>query len=556
MKKKMSEEELNNIPKDMIIKMYVQLSDSFDLMNSQMDQLIKQDKELNRNLALMKEQIAILTQNRFGRKTEKSADIPSGQMTIMDILPEDMRDVFNEAEATAEDNVAEPDMETITYKRKKTSGKRDRDLEGIEVIVDDTITLPEAELKERFPYGYNRLPDEIYRELEFIPSKFLVHEKHIAVYAGKKDTGVIRANRPERLLKNSLLTPSLAAGVIDAKYVNHLPLNRLSEDFKRKNVNISKQVLAGWMIKLADRYLSPVYKHMRDEILKSKLIHCDETPFKVINNGRGPGTKDYMWVYHSYERYGSPPIYIYGYHDGRRNAEALKEFLGDYKGILMTDGYNVYHTVANERGDTLKVAGCWAHVKRGFAIQVKSQGVETPYGTVADEGNKRIAAIYHVDNMCKDKSEEERLKNRQASVKPLVDAYFAWTRSLRDRPDIDRGSNVGKVISYSLNQEKFLREFLNDPIIPLDNNDAERSIRSFCVGKHSWNVIGTKNGATSSAILYSIAETAKANNLKTFEYFQYLMEQILIHLDDDPRDYMESIMPWSKELPENCFKTK
>ena len=256
MKKKMSEEELNNIPKDMIIKMYVQLSDSFDLMNSQMDQLIKQDKELNRNLALMKEQIAILTQNRFGRKTEKSADIPSGQMTIMDILPEDMRDVFNEAEATAEDNVAEPDMETITYKRKKTSGKRDRDLEGIEVIVDDTITLPEAELKERFPYGYNRLPDEIYRELEFIPSKFLVHEKHIAVYAGKKDTGVIRANRPERLLKNSLLTPSLAAGVIDAKYVNHLPLNRLSEDFKRKNVNISKQVLAGWMIKLADRYFS------------------------------------------------------------------------------------------------------------------------------------------------------------------------------------------------------------------------------------------------------------------------------------------------------------
>ncbi|TDP56378.1 IS66 family transposase, partial [Aminicella lysinilytica] len=92
--------------------------------------------------------------------------------------------------------------------------------------------------------------------------------------------------------------------------------------------------------------------------------------------------------------------------------------------------------------------------------------------------------------------------------------------------------------------------------IPLDNNDAERSIRSFCVGKHSWNVIGTKNGAKSSAILYSIAETAKANDLKTFEYFQYLMEQILIHLDDDPRDYMESIMPWSKELPENCFKTK
>ena len=552
----MSEEELNSIPKDAVIKMYLQLSKTFDLMNSRMDKLIKQNEGLNRNLTLMHEQVSILTQNKFGRKTERSADIPSGQMTIMDILPEDMHDVFNEAEATADDNVPEPDMETITYKRKKTIGKRDRDLEGVEVIVDDTITLPETELKERFPYGYNRLPDEIYRELEFVPARFFVHEKHIAVYAGKKDTGVIRANRPERLLKNSLLTPSLAAGVIDAKYVDHMPLNRLSDDFKRKDVNISRQVLAGWMIKLADRYFRPVYRHMHNEILKSKLIHCDETPFKVINNGRGPNTKDYMWVYHSYGRYGSPPIYLYGYHDGKRDSGALREFLGDYKGTLMTDGYQVYHTVSGERGDTLKVAGCWAHVKRRFANQVKSMGVKTAYGTIADEGNKRIAAIYHVDNMYKSKSDEERLKNRQDSVKPLVDAYFVWVRSLAERSDVDKGSNMGSAITYSLNQEQFLREFLNDPMIPLDNNDAERSVRSFCVGKHSWNVIGTKNGAASSAILYSIAETAKANDLKTFEYFKYLMEQILLHLDDDPKDYMESIMPWSKELPESCVKTK
>ena len=144
MKKKMSEEELNNIPKDMIIKMYVQLSDSFDLMNSQMD-------ELNKNLALMKEQIAILTQNRFGRKTEKSADIPSGQMTIMDILPEDMRDVFNEAEATAEEAVEEVAKEAEEVKVEETLAKATERIEALEADLadkDTKIAELEAELAE------------------------------------------------------------------------------------------------------------------------------------------------------------------------------------------------------------------------------------------------------------------------------------------------------------------------------------------------------------------------------------------------------------------------
>ena len=376
-------------------------------------------------------------------------------------------------------------------------------------------------------------------------AKFTVHEKHIAVYAGKNNTGIIKANRPERLLKNSVLTPSFAAGVIEAKYVNHIPLNRLSEDFRRKDAVISRQVLAGWMVSL-----------LQSKLLESQLIHCDETPFKVISNGRSSNSKDYMWVFHTCERYGSPPIYIYNYHEGKRDLEALSNFIGDYSGILMTDGYQVYHSLENASQDRINVAGCRAHLKRLYVNYLKSVGSKNTKGLIADEGNKRIAAIYHVDNMHKDKDKDDRFRNRQDSVKPLVDAYFAWTKDIDSQSTIDKSSAVGKAITYSINQEPYLRKFLDNAIIPLDNNDAERSIRSFCVGKHSWHVIGTKKGAYSSAILYSIAETAKANNLKTFEYFKYILEQLLEHIDDDPKSYLEDIMPWSEKLPEYCCKIK
>lgn len=109
---------------------------------------------------------------------------------------------------------------------------------------------------------------------------------------------------------------------------------------------------------------------------------------------------------------------------------------------------------------------------------------------------------------------------------------------------MDKNGNLCKAINYSINQEKYLRRFLDDPLIPLDNNEAERSIRKFCVGKHNWNIIASENGAYSSGILYSIAETSKANGLKPFEYFKYLLDQILEHLDDPPSEYLDELMPW------------
>ena len=403
--------------------------------------------------------------------------------------------------------------------------------------------LSEAKLAELFPKGYSRLRDDVYTDLERVPEHFIKHVHHIAVYAGNHGEGIVRSTRPERLLRNSILTPSLGASIICSKYVNAIPLNRLSEEYLRLGVDISRQTMANWVINLHDRYLYRIYNEMKKKLFSAELIHCDETPFTVVNDGRGANTKSYMWVYHTYDRYGSKPVYIYEY-NAHRSSKVPRDFLEGYRGVLVTDGYQVYHKIAKERPDELVVAGCWAHAKRKFAEIVKSSGKAASSDFVSAEAVSRIAAIYHVDNMCKKASDEKRLKNRIESVAPLVDAYFTWLKGI-DTTAMDKSGKLYKAINYSLNQEEYLRRFLENPIIPLDNNDAERSIKKFCVGKHSWHVTATPDGATASAIMYSIVETAKANGLKPYEYVKYVLEELLTGTDAD------KLVPWAEDLPEN-----
>ena len=322
-------------------------------------------------------------------------------------------------------------------------------------------------------------------------------EHHIKVYAGDCDKGgILRAKAPNRLLSHSILTPELAAAVFNAKYVNAMPLNRLSEEFLRNDIYIPRQDMAGWMIRLADYYQEPVHKMMKAELLQSHHVHCDETPFIMPEH-----SKEYMWVFHSPEGPASPPIFLY-------------EYLGGRKGQALT--------LAQE---------------------------------AASEAIRLIDMIYHRDNSFKESSTEERLTNRQQTVAPLVDAYFAWVKQTRNK--ICGSQKLTEALNYSFNQEPYLRVFLQDALIPLDNNDAERSIRSFCVGKHSWHIIDSVRGASASALLYSIAESAKANQLKPYEYFTYLLKELIKYPRENiPEEELKKLMPWSEVLPDSCRKNK
>lgn len=529
-KSALTKEELRQIPQEVLVTMYLELAGKIDSLSQQINNLSEQN--------------ALLLQRAFGRKTEKTSVI-SGQL----MLSVDGELILNEAEVNTAESLPEEPTIDVVYKRKKTVGKRESDLSLIPVEETVEHTISEEELNAKFPNGYKELPPDIYSEVISVPKRLYIKEHRVHKYADKKEDCIVRAPKPERLLNNSVLSPSLLADIFEGKFVNSVPFNRLSEEYKRLDYNIDKHLMSSWCIQIYDKYLRQVKDLFWKQVKASKVIHCDETPFTCID-GRESGTKSYMWVYYSNKVYGVPTVYIYDYKQ-TRSKKNIEEILKDYKGTLMTDGYQVYRSLANSYADTIQVAGCWAHVKRKFAEILKSNKIKTGL-SVAEEANARIAAIYHVDNMCKGKSSEDKYKNRQANVKPLVENFFVWAKETAANMD---SSKVREGLVYAINAEVYLRLFLENPLIPLDNNAAERSIRTFCVGKKNWQISGSPRGAEASAFYYSLAETAKANKLKPREYLEYLLEQILIHVDDAPSTYMESIMPWSETLPDECKVT-
>lgn len=558
-----TEEKLNNLPKEALTFLVLQQSESIAILTKNSETIQKQNEQLIKQIEDLREQIAILTAKRFGQSSEKNLQIP-GQMSL------DMNTglIFNEAELLLEQlSEDEPSIEKVVTRSKRPKGKRVIDLKDIEKR-EISHYLSTEELDEKFPNGWHQLKDECYSELEYIPAKFIVNEHHIGVYAGNgENSKIMRAELPKRLLSHSILTPELAATIFNAKYINAIPYNRISEDFAYNDIHISKQVIAGWMIRLTEYYMSQLHDRLKEEQFKSPIIHCDETPFKMTGERKNKdGTpssetrsKDYMWVYHSPGGDTHHPVYLYEYDNGSRAAVIPANYLKGYKGTLITDGYQSYHTLAKRHPDELRVAGCWVHQRRKYSDIIKGASKDTstytPAQKIAAEAVERIAAIYHVDNMYKESSPQERLNNRQKSVKPLVDAYFAWVKEVAEKADFDRSSKLRTAITYSINQEKYLRVFLEDGMIPLDNNDAERSIKKFCVGKHSWHIIDSVNGAKASAMLYSVAETLKANGLVPYNYFCHYLSVVKGYPRGEvPEDVLESILPWSESLPDSCRK--
>ena len=179
--------------------------------------------------------------------------------------------------------------------------------------------------------------------------------------------------------------------------------------------------------------------------------------------------------------------------------------------------------------------------------------------STAHKALELIAGIYHADEALKGLSPEERLRERRIKVAPLVEAYFAWVREqLSSEAILPKGKTLDG-LNYSLNQEQYLRVFLNDGNVPIDNSAAERSIRPFCVGKKNWMLINTIKGAQASAVCYSVAESAKMNNLRPYMYYKHLLSELPYRMDADGNidpATLDDLMPWSTSLPKECYKRR
>ena len=496
----------------------------------------------------LEEQFHLLQQKRFGVSSETGM-IDDAQMSL-----------FNEAEWTVDeagDDIPEPDMSKVAPpKRKKTKGGKDRMVSGLPKEVIDFRLSKEEMICPNCGSELTEVRKTVRKELIVIPAQVKVREYHDAVYTCRNcqrngiENPMHTGGSPKPLLRNALVSASFIAYIICRKLVEGIPLYRQEAGFKRRGIRLTRQTMSSWMIRCTGQYLEGVYEILRENLLKRDVIQADETPLQVLHEPRKSPTSDsYMWLYRTGIWDPGSQIVLYDYQDNRRQ-ENPANFLGNFKGFLHTDGYSGYNSVTKREKEPATSVGCWAHARRFYCDALKALSKadkELPHTNI-DTAIAYCDKIFEIerDNELADKSPEERLRVRKEKTIPVLDAYFEWVHSF-DPDHIIKGKFRDGIV-YSQNQEVALRAFTLDGRLQCSNNAAERSIKPFVICRKNFLFCNTPSGARTTAVAFSLVETAKANDLDPFKYLEYIFEKLS---QDDDYD-LELLMPWTDDVRDTC----
>ncbi len=466
----------------------------------------------------LEEQVRLLRSILYGRSSEKQADESTPEQPF---LP------FDEAD-TAKQALEQPVEETCTvtaHSRQKPGRKPlPAHLPRVEVEFD----LPEDQKVAPCGCLLSRIGCEVTERLDIIPAKIQVIRITRHKYASKCNCeipenapGEVRvAPLPPQIIPQGIVTPGLLAHVMTAKYVDAIPLYRQEQQFMRLGLDITRGTLASW-VRLTAQACMPIFDLIAREVRAGPVIHMDETPVQVLKEpGRANTTQSYMWVC----RGGPPgrPAVIYRYYP-TRSARVADELLADYRGYLHTDGYIAYEAVGMREG--IRHLACWAHVRRKF-VEVEKGTKGSLKAGVAKEVLDLIAKLYKIEVDAREKglSPDEVVAFRNQESRPVLEQI---------KTTLDRHANktppkslLGKAILYALNLWPKLTVYLENAILRLDNNIAENAIRPFAVGRKNWLFSGSPRGADASAALYSIIETAKANDIEPYTYLRLLFTEV------------------------------
>ena len=534
-----SDTDLSGLSREELLEKYLQLQDltrQKETLEETCLQLKKQVSDLQMQIGWMSEQLALSNKKTFGSSSEKTS-------------PEQLS-FFNEAESLADSKLPEPQVEEITYKRKKRKGKREEDLKGLPLeIVEYALSETECTCPQCGEH-LHQMSKEIRSELVFVPAQFKKVQHERLIYScrncEKKEiaTPVIKAPAPAALIKGSIASASLVAGIINGKYVNSLPLYRQEKEFQRQGIYLPRQNMANWLIRCADDYFVPIYERLRHELLTNDILHADETTMQVLKEpGRKPTCNSYMWLYRTGPS--DRPVVLFEYQQTRA-AEHPKTFLSGYHGYLQVDGYAAYHTLPKE----IRIVGCFAHARRKFDEALKIMSEKDRLGSKAERGLQYCNALFAIERDIQNLSDTERTRIRDEKSVPILEEFHEWLQKIQ--PQMLPKSKMGKAIHYALDQWEYLTGYLLDPRLSISNNLAEQSIRPFTIGRKNSLFSDTPKGAFTSAVIYSLVETAKANGLKPYIYFQYLLSRMPnLDFKNNP-EKLESLLPWSADLPEDC----
>ena len=516
------------------------MQENSDLIIEQLNaEILKQNQqiaELNAKLKWYEEQFRLSREKQFGASSEKTD-------------PEQIN-LFNESEDSADPKLEEPTVETITYqRRKKQAGQREDKLKGLPVEIIEYRLEEHEQVCPSCRGSLHEMSTQVRQELKIIPAQVSV-VKHVQyIYACRqceKDnitTPIIKAKMPKPILPGSLASPSILAYIMDQKYTSSLPLYRQEQQFSRLGIDLSRQTMANWLLNAADPWLKIIYDRMHEQLLKQDILHADETTLQVLKEpGRLAESKSYMWLYRTGRD--GPAIVLYDYQTTRASKHP-DSFLSGFTVYLQTDGYSGYGKL---NGVTL--VGCWAHARRKFTEALKAlPTAQKDKPVAASVGLDYCNRLFAIERQLKELSSQEHYEKRLELSKPMLDDFYTWLK--KQRQQTLPKSAFGQAITYCLNQWDDLNHFLLDGRLEIDNNRAERSIKPFVIGRKNFLFSNTPRGAKGSAIIYSIIETAKENNLKPYNYLVYLFER-LPNVDTQDSVTVDSLLPWSDTLPVDC----
>ena len=499
----------------------------------------KRVSELESRVDLLMEALRLAQHKRFGASSEKSEETLTEQLSFLFNEAE----VFSAAEKEAEENVTV----VAAHKRHK---KHEYTLDNIpeDIPVEQVEHRLEGEELACPQCGdtMTQIGKEVVNKLKIKPAVLAVEQHIYYTYAcqtcNKEDieTPVVKTPREKNIIPGSFAPPEAVAHIMPQKFVMGCPLYRQEQEINRKGIHLSRQTMSNWILRATEDYLTPVYEQLHKELLKRDVLHADETTLQVLHEpGKKPQTDSFMWLY----RTGGDtdkPIVLYEYQPGR-GAKHPKEFLSGYKGYLHTDGYQGYHSLPED----ITVVGCWAHARRKFDEAVKSLPKGKVKGSSASQGLTYCNLLFGIEQEIASMTAEERRKERLEQAKPVLDAMLAWANSRTAAPK----SALGKAFHYLKEQWPYLTNYLKDGRLEISNNRAERSIKPFVIDRKNFLFANTPKGATGSAIMFSLIQTAIENSLDPYKYLTWLLKTAN-NADLTDSEIVKKLLPWN--APEEC----
>ena len=478
-------------------------------------QLRRENAELARRVEILREQNEWLKQRFFGRHSEALSEEERRQLKL-----------FDEAELAAAEPDGRPGPSTLIRvpEHVRQQPKRrplPQALPRVEVLID----IPEEQKRCGCGAELVRIDEEASEKLDVIPPQLRVIRTIRPIYAchaceGSGDEGrpaVRIAPMPLAIIDKGIASAGLLAYIVTGKFCDSLPLYRQQKQFARIGVDLSRRTMADWMIATSEA-CAPLMKLLEARVRSGPLLQLDETRLQVLGEpGRANTTLSYMWV----ARGGPPeaPVILYHYAPSRGTEVAI-EMLGDYEGFVQTDGYEVYDQACDGAKNVVHV-GCLAHARRMFHDAHKNS---KKTGS-AEEALATIAGLYRVEKLRESyKDQLEFAAERRRQAEPILTEFRGWLE--RRAAQVPPETLLGKAIGYTLGQWPKLIRYLDHPAIGPDTNAVENAIRPFVVGRKNWLFSGSPRGASASATLFSIIETARANGKEPYWYLRRLFETL------------------------------